>query len=487
MVLRASNGAEMSEKPTYEQLLERVRELEAEVDRLNHTRDRLRKRQSAHREAEQLALLGHWELDLTSDTLYWSDEIYRIFDLSPEEFGATYEAFLDTVHPHDREFVDRAYTTSLKDHTGYDIVHRLLLRDGTVKYVDERCKTEYDENGNPLRSLGTVQDITVDVRARQGFAGMIGRDPQMQSVFDAIRDVAGLSVPILIQGESGTGKELVARAIHAEGPRAKQPFVPVNCSALPDGLLESELFGHVRGAFTGALRDKKGRFELADGGSLFLDEVADLPRALQAKLLRVLQEGCFERVGDEATVTVDVRVISAANRDLRQEVAQGRFRDDLFYRLNVVPIDLPPLRARINDIPLLVESFLEKAAREGQRSLGIDEGALATLIDHSWPGNVRELQSAIQYALIKAKGGGITAEHLPRDVRSRSGVRPGEPTGVDGVAVERLPAPRGSARLSVEAVRQALVRTGGNKVKAAKILGIGRATLYRFLGKNPVD
>jgi len=468
----------MHRKPTYEELLARVDELEAEVRRLERSEVDLVKRTALLREVEHLALLGHWELDLTTDTLYWSDEIYRIFDLSPDEFGATYEAFLDTVHPHDRSYVNRAYTESVRDATGYDIVHRLLLRDGTVKYVNERCKTEYGDDGRALRSLGTVQDITARVRAEHGFAGMIGRTAKMKETFALIRELAGLTVPVLIQGESGTGKELVARAIHSEGPRAQQPFVAVNCSALPAGLLESELFGHVRGAFTGALRDKKGRFELADGGTLFLDEVADLPFELQAKLLRVLEAGSVERVGDERALSIDVRVVSAANRSLKRAVEQGGFRDDLYYRLNVMPIELPPLRERRNDIPLLVEHFLEQAARQGQRSRGINSDALGAMVDHPWPGNVRELRSAVQYALIKAKGAVIELSHLSADLRE----------GLDSNAAGdgRTRAAPGPGKLTADAVRAALAETGGNKLRAAKLLGVGRATLYRFLGKNPL-
>ncbi|MFO8071364.1 MAG: sigma 54-interacting transcriptional regulator [Polyangia bacterium] len=472
----------MNGKPTYEELQARIREFECEIDRLRSARDDLQRRASTLLEAEELALLGHWELDLVSDTLYWSDEIYRIFDLSVHEFSATYDAFLEMVHPQDRQFVDKAYTESVRDRTGYDIVHRLLLRDGKVKYVRERCKTEYDSAGKPRRSLGTVQDITDEMRPRHCFAGMIGRDPVMLETFELIRDLADLSVPVLIQGESGTGKELVARAIHSEGGRARQPFVAVNCSALPPGLLESELFGHVRGAFTGALRDKKGRFELADGGTLFLDEIADLPFELQAKLLRVLEQGCFERVGGERTVSVDVRLVSASNRELKSEVEGGRFRDDLFYRLNVMPIELPPLRERRNDIPLLVEHFIERAAREGQRCEGITKDALSALVDHGWPGNVRELRSAVQYALIKSRGGTIDVPHLSADLRAglaRAGAL-GDPTE----AAERRR--HGRARLTVAGVRDALAATGDNKKRAAELLGVGRATLYRFLNANRV-
>jgi len=459
------------EKPTYKELELRLKTLEARIKELEQARATIQQREARLKAAEHMALLGHWELDLTTNTLYWSDEIYRMFELSPQAFGATYEAFLDAVHPDDREFVDSAYKDSLKDKTGYDIVHRLLLKNGVIKYVQEKCRTEYDQDGRPLWSMGTVQDITERARAEHGFAGIIGRSIKMREVFEAIRELAEADAPVLIQGESGTGKELVAAAIHNQGPRAARQFVPVNCSALPEGLLESELFGHVKGAFTGALRDKKGRFELADGGTLFLDEVADLPKVVQVKLLRVLQEGKFERVGGEKTMSVDVRLISAANRDLRREVSRGNFREDLFYRISVVPVQLPPLRERKNDIPLLIDNFVEKAVREGQRLGGISREAITAMVDYDWPGNVRELESALRFALIKARGEVIQVEHLPLELKRKpAGERPH----------------RGPVRkLPPERVRSALEQSGGNKARAAKILGVGRATLYRYLNDFP--
>ncbi|MES0447370.1 MAG: sigma 54-interacting transcriptional regulator, partial [Desulfobacterales bacterium] len=256
------------------------------------------------------------------------------------------------------------------------------------------------------------------LRTEQSFAGIIGCDVRMQELFEIMREVTEVDVTVLIQGESGTGKELVAAAIHNEGPRANKPFVPVNCGALPEGLLESELFGHVKGSFTGALRDKKGRFELAHGGTLFLDEVADLTKVVQAKMLRVLQEGTFERVGDEKTITSDVRIISAANRDLKREMERGNFRDDLYYRLNVVPIYMPPLRERKNDIPLLIDHFLDRIIKdELQNPPDISDDAMSQMMDYHWPGNVRELENAIQFAIVKCKGREILPDDLPLELR----------------------------------------------------------------------
>jgi len=460
----------MERKPPYEELEQRIKELENEIAELKGAGEAIRKSELRLKEVEQLAQLGHWELDLVTNTLYWSDEIYRIFNSDPQEFGATYEAFLDAVHPDDRKFVDKAFRDSVKNKTGYDIVHKLLLRNGTIKYVHEKCQTIYDEDGKPLRSIGTVQDITKRKQEEHSFAGIIGRDVKIREIFETIREVAEVNIPVLIQGESGTGKELIARAIHNEGPRVDKPFLPVNCGALPEGLLESELFGHVKGAFTGALRDRKGRFELAHGGTLFLDEVADLSKPMQAKLLRVLQEGTFERVGGEKTISTDARIISAANRNLKQEMEKGNFRDDLFYRLSVIPMYLPPLKDRKNDIPLLVEYFLEKAAIEGQNTDGISKDALSIMVDYSWPGNVRELQSAIQYALIKSKGQVIKPDHLPLEFKVH----------------ETKQSVRGPSRkLDSASVHEALTRSGGNKAKAARFLGVGRATLYRFLNDYP--
>lgn len=319
-----------------------------------------------------------------------------------------------------------------------------------------------------LEDVTELYGLRALIAGEKSFAGIVGRDRKMQEVYETIREVADVGSSVLIRGESGTGKELVARAIHSEGPRASRSFVPVNCGALPENLLETELFGHVRGAFTGAIRDKKGRFELADGGTIFLDEVGDLTPAMQVKLLRVLQEQSFERVGGERTIKVDVRIVSATNKDLRQAIAAGKFREDLFYRLCVVPIELPPLRERVNDIPLLAEHILEKVAMlSGRARSSITPEALAAIMEHSWPGNIRELQNVLEYALIKSKGGPIETNHLPAELRShllRSTVLQGR---------QRKATPVDLAR--------ALQAAGGNRARAAKLLGISRATLYRLL------
>ena len=350
-------------------------------------------------------------------------------------------------------------------------------RKGDSRRVEISVTPMQDENGNVIGVLSSFRDLTdlfcLRLKAEQltRFDNIIGQDVKMLHLFQQIRDVADYDYPVHIYGETGTGKELVAAAIHRESRRGGAPFVPINCGALPEGLLESELFGHVKGAFSGAIRDKKGRFQLADSGTIFLDEVAELPKPMQVKLLRFLQEGTFEKVGGEETLAVSVRVISAANKDLREEVRYGRFREDLYYRLNVIPIHLPPLRERKNDIPLLAEHFLREAGDQyGRQPPVISKDALALMLDYTWPGNVRELQNALQFAIVRCNDRVISPSDLPLEFRTRS----------------RRHGRRGPVRkLGVDSVRSALLRTGGNKAGAARLLGVGRATLYRFLGDHP--
>jgi len=338
----------------------------------------------------------------------------------------------------------------------------LLVSTKPLDHKGERLAIIILEDITELNSLRNV------MQREDVFAGIVGNTPVMHQVFDSVREVAEVDVPVAILGESGVGKELVARAIHDHGPRAEQNFVTVNCGALPESLLESELFGHVKGAFTGSVKDRKGRFELADGGTIFLDEVADLAPSTQVKLLRVLQAGSFEPVGSDTTRTVDARVLSATNKDLEGEVRGGRFREDLFYRLCVVPVRLPPLRERTADIPLLTEHFLMRSsATAGGRKISVSDEVIDVFTSFAWPGNVRELQNVLQFAWIKCKGDVLEIEHLPPNFRL---------TG--GHAATKIRRRKG---LTVETVSAALDETGGNKTEAAKVLGVSRATLYRFL------
>ncbi len=320
-----------------------------------------------------------------------------------------------------------------------------------------------------------LSDLRRRLKTEQSFAGIVSRDAKMLELFDTIREVAEVNIPVLIQGESGTGKELVAAAIHNEGHSTAKPFVPVNCGALPEGILESELFGHVKGAFTGAVQDRKGRFELADGGTIFLDEIGDIPAAMQVKLLRVLEEGTLTRVGGEESIKVDVRVISATNKNLEEEVAAGRFREDLFYRLCVVPVYLPPLRERRNDIPLLAEHLLKKALREvGRGDVVLSPETVGVMMDYDWPGNVRELENALRYALIKCRDNLLLPEYLPLKILETY------------VPSRPYPRKQRKRKLDAESVWRTLEETGGNKVEAAQRLGVSRATVYRFLQESKI-
>ncbi len=323
-----------------------------------------------------------------------------------------------------------------------------------------------------FRDTTEINTLRRTINEKRGFHGIIGRHPSMQKVFDSITELSNLDVPILIQGESGTGKEMVAKALHLSSSRSEQPFVPVNCGALPEGTLESELFGHVRGAFTGAIRDRKGRFELADNGILFLDEIGEISPNMQIKLLRVIQDNSFVQVGGEKTIEVNVRLICASNRDLKKATMQGKFREDLYYRLAVVPIFMPPLRERKSDIPLLVDFYLEQFSGEmGSPKLSVDKDAMSILLEHPWPGNVRELRNAVQYAIIKSRNSLILPHHLPPEIRDQYG----------GNRLEKTLHSGRPKKLTYELAVETLSRFDNNKAKAARHLGVSRTTLYRTL------
>ncbi len=319
------------------------------------------------------------------------------------------------------------------------------------------------------------RQLRSELESRYNLGSLIGRSPCMEEVLELVRTVAASRSTALVTGESGTGKELVARAIHYNSPRKDGPFVTINCAALPRELIESELFGHEKGAFTSAIRQTRGRFELADGGTLLLDEISEIDLPLQAKLLRVLQEREFERVGGHEIIKVDVRIVATTNRDLPKEVQKGRFREDLFYRLNVIPIQIPPLRDRKDDIPALVAHFLEKYAREnGKTVAGISEKAMSLLMDYDWPGNVRELENAVERAVVICKEAQIDERHLPPDLSTR---RPSE-ASEDGLRVG----------LTVHEVERMLIfktldAHRGNRTAAARVLGISSRTLRNKLNE----
>ena len=329
-----------------------------------------------------------------------------------------------------------------------------------------------------LRDDTYVADLERELREHRQFHDIVGRSEPMQKVYSLIKALAGVQTTVLITGESGTGKELVAEALHRAGERSHKPLVKVNCSALPETLLESELFGHVKGAFTGAIRDNMGRFHRADGGTIFFDEIGDISPKIQLKLLRVLEEREFERVGNSTPVKVDVRLIAATNKNLHEKVSLGELREDLYYRLKVVEIRLPPLRDRREDIPLLVEHFRNKFNAKFKKTIeAISSDVLKAFLKYPWPGNVRELEHTMEHAFVLCSQNIVTLDHLPPDFLSAPGIKHHSPDG--------------AREVDSHAILEALDKTAWNKAKAARLLGIDRVTLYRKIKRynltNPHD
>lgn len=365
----------------------------------------------------------------------------------------------------------------------------LIRRDGQPVQVLKNASLLRNEHGEVIGAVETITDIS-DLLARDTaiaafkrelslqdtFHGLVGASRAMQQVFDLIENAANSDAPVIIYGQSGTGKELVAKAVHERGARSLHPYVKVNCAALNEALLESELFGHVRGAFTGAHSDRTGRFEAAAGGSIFLDEIGDLPLITQVKLLRVLEEKEIERVGDHRPIAIDVRIISATNRDLSAMVAQGSFRQDLYYRINVIPITIPPLRDRMEDVPLLSEAFFRKMQlKSGKDIRAIGSRAMQLLTTYDWPGNVRELRSTFEYAFVTCQGGTIEPEDLPPSVRGLG--TPVAPGPLTGPAVPTVSRESRRRQELIEALRTAQ----GNQSLAAQLLGVSRGTVWNWM------
>ncbi|MBN2243991.1 MAG: sigma 54-interacting transcriptional regulator [Acidobacteria bacterium] len=366
----------------------------------------------------------------------------------------------------------------------------LMRKDGREIHVLKNASLLHDSGGETIGAVETLTDITEIVqkdhqidafqrylRSEDGFQGIIGASGSMQRIFTLIQNAAQSDAPVIVLGESGTGKEMVANAIHETGARKTKPYVKINCAVLSESLLESELFGHVKGAYTGAYRSREGRFESARGGDIFLDEIGDLPLSTQVKLLRVLEEKVIERVGDNRPIPVDVRIITATNKDLKSLVDKGSFRDDLYFRINVIPIRLPPLRDRIDDIPLLANAFFEKRQlKSGNPIRGISEEAMSFLMMHKWPGNVRELRSAIEYAFVACHEPLIQPTHLPQsicgDAESRRMSKASWAVPADSQKQELI---------------EALKKSSGNQAEAARLLGVSRVTVWNRIKKYKID
>jgi PAS domain S-box-containing protein len=431
---------------------------------------------------------GVFIINLDGRILYWSNGAEKITGFSANEAIGRHCSFLEASTCSSFNCREGSMNCGLYKNGGIRDVHcTCKARDGRLRHIIRNGIVIKDEAGKILGGLESIIDITDLTSAEKaltelrrsvveqtGLGRITGKSRAMRDIYDLINEVADSTATVLVCGESGTGKELIADAIHFRSKRSDKPFVKVNCSALPETLLESELFGHVKGSFTGAVSDKEGRFEFADGGTLFLDEIGDVSPLVQVKLLRVLQEKTFERVGSNKSIKVDVRIITATNRDLAAMVREGRFREDLYYRLNVIPIKIPPLRERAEDIPLLVNVFMEKFSKEtGKKISRIDEDALALFLDYNWPGNIRELENAVEHAFVRSKENIITIFSLPQHLRVFH-------FGPHVDNVERIVKIRPDVTtISKSEIEKGLVEVRYNRSELAKRMGISRTTLWK--------
>jgi PAS domain S-box-containing protein len=496
----------------YHEITHARTELEKALGEIEHRTEDLRRSESYLAEAQKLTHTGSWAWNVRTGVLFWSQEIFRIYDFDPPTIGPTWEQFLQRVHPEDRSEIERRakIETTQKDWVDSQADFRIVLPNGRIKRLHSIAHPVMDESGEIIEVIGTVMDVTEQWSARTAlekaleeiqvlkdhlqhenlalreqinqalmFEEIVGASPALRAVLSRVSKVAPTDSTVLLTGETGTGKELIARAIHKRSRRSSRAFVSVNCSAIPSSLIASELFGHEKGAFTGALQRRLGRFELAEEGTLFLDEVGELPAETQITLLRVLQEREFERVGGNQHIRANVRVIAATNRDLEAAIAAGTFRSDLFYRLSVFPIEIPPLRERKEDIPLLVEYFIAHFARKaGKNFRGINKKTLNLLLSYPWPGNIRELQNVVERSVV---------------------VCDTENFSVDESWLSRQPAsnPKNSFELSEALSAQekqmieAALRESGGRVSgpsgAAAKLGIHRSTLESKIASLKID
>ncbi len=404
------------------------------VQKLMQANDMLTRSEAYLSEAQTLSHTGSFGWDVSTGEQFWSMETFRIFEYEPTQ-KPTLQLALERIHPEDLSLVQQVMAGVSEHGSDVDVEHRLLMADGSVKTIRVLGHTSRDRVGNPT-FLGAITDISAirnafeeiqrlkdqlykenlalreEIDVTRMFEEIVGSSPALQIVLSQVAKVAPTDSTVLITGETGTGKELIARAIHKRSQRSSRAFVSVNCAAIPHDLIASELFGHEKGAFTGATLRRVGRFEAADGGSIFLDEVGELPAETQVALLRVLQEREFQRVGGNESLRTNVRVVAATNRNLEDAIAEGKFREDLFYRLNVFPIEVPPLRDRKDDIPLLVQYFVDRyASKAGKRITAISRKSMELLQSYAWPGNIRELQNVIERSVIVSDSENLSVDN----------------------------------------------------------------------------
>jgi PAS domain S-box-containing protein len=487
--------------------------LEKALGEIHQRTEALRRSEGYLAEAQKLTHTGSWVWNVRTGVLFWSQEIFRIYDYDPLKIGPTWPQFLERVHPEDRPRIEQRAKMEItqKDWVDSRGDFRIVLPDGTIKHLHSIAHPVMDGSGEITEVVGTVMDVTEQWNARAAlekaleeiqrlkdrlqnenlalreqmdqalmFEEIVGASPALRAVLSRVSKVAPTDSTVLLTGETGTGKELIARAIHKRSRRSSRAFVSVNCAAIPSSLIASELFGHEKGAFTGATQRRLGRFELAEEGTLFLDEVGELPAETQITLLRVLQEREFERVGGNQPIQANVRVIAATNRDLEAAIAVGTFRGDLFYRLNVFPIEIPPLRERREDIPLLVEYFIGHFARKAGKSFrGINKKTLDLLLSYPWPGNIRELQNVVERSVIVCETENFSVDESWLSRQSLAS----EPKS-------HLELSKKLATQEKEMIEAALRESGGRvsgPSGAAAKLGIHRSTLESKIASLKID
>jgi len=423
----------MNKRPTYEELQKKIRLLEIELTKQKKFQQNIDKEKYYLDQAQKIGKFGTWEYDVIDESIFWTPENYKMFEI-PEDTTVTSGLIMELVHPDDRESLNKHWGDTLKGKP-YDIEHRIMV-DGKVKWLREKAKLIYNEKGDVVRLIGITQDITYRIetekkleeakikiednrvlqRELHRLSGdqIIGAEFGLKDVMEKATMASSVESPVLLQGETGVGKDVIANYIHYASARSKESFITVNCGAIPNELIDSELFGHEKGAFTGALSQKRGRFERANRGTIFLDEIGELPLPAQVRLLRVLQNREIERVGGTKIIPLDIRIIAATNRNLEEMVKKSKFREDLWFRLNVFPLLIPPLRLRIEDIPALVQHFIERKTKELKLketpNLAPDE--IDSLTAYNWPGNVRELENVIERAMILHRSGPLRFDDL---------------------------------------------------------------------------
>ncbi len=478
----------MNKKPTYEELHKRLKLLEFQLNKHKKSKQEIDREKYYLDQAQKIGKFATWEYDVENDTIFWTPQNYKIFGI-PADTKVTSGRIMELVHPDDRESLNKNWWDTL---TGkpYDVEHRILVH-GKIKWIRNKAKLIYNDKGDLVRLIGITQDITYRIdtekkleeakikiednrflhRELHRLSGdkIIGAEFGLKDVMEKANMASSVESPVLLQGKTGVGKDIIANYIHYSSSRYKESFITVNCGAIPDELIDSELFGHEKGAFTGALSQKRGRFERANKGTIFLDEIGELPLSAQVRLLRVLQNKEIERVGGVKTILLDIRIIAATNRNLETMVKNKQFREDLWFRLNVFPLLIPPLRLRIEDIPALAQHFIKRKTKELKLrdTPHLVSGAIDTLMAYDWPGNVRELENVIERAMILHRGKPLRFDDL--------GLSPVEPINSTTVAPE-------DETLELDAlvkihIQRVLKLTGG------KIHGPGGAG--EVLGMNP--